>query len=611
MSDSFQRLLLFSGHEALSLNAQAALGEACEPERSQFAHLVRHFLERFFNHETASPDGDAKARLVLIAFTTGLPGFVVALYLWPIYHPFRGWPPGHPSNGGPPPYWLQVNHHLFYVVYSFVAMGIVTVFEWDLFFPDLLDIFVLQTLPIPEVRGLLARVAAIAIFILGFLFDANLLAPFVLPAAIDPPNLARFLCGHLLAVAGSGLSAAILILALQGTLLSLLGERMFRRLSLFLQGICITSLLMLLFLFPVLSGAVPALLEFHGALSLCIPPFWYLGIYQRMMEGPTALPIYSQLAEVGCVALPVAVGMALLAYPLAYLRRVHQLVEGPGTRSARNWIWSPLGGLIRFTLVRNPASRAVFHFISQTILRVPRYRIYLVLYGSAGLSIVASTILRLSVDHEQIRITTSPDGIRAAIGVIAFWTIAGLRMAFVSPGNQQGRWVFRTVNGRPPHFICAMQQTLGTEVWILLWSLMVTCGACLVFRAVAPAQLRTWEATASQLVIAVGMCLLLTDFLFLYHTAIPLTGDFAREQTNLAISVLKYIAFVPVVASVPLISEPWMEKSTLDLTVAIGAIVAMHLIFRYRHRRIVREYCDLAGLEEDEEDFPMKLGLRY
>ena len=114
--EEFQRLFMMSEPEALSLNAQAALGAVHTPQRSQFSLLVRHFLERFFNRETASPDGDAKARLVLIAFATGLPGFVVALYLWPIYHPFRGWPLDHPSNGGPPPYWLQVNHHFFFVV---------------------------------------------------------------------------------------------------------------------------------------------------------------------------------------------------------------------------------------------------------------------------------------------------------------------------------------------------------------------------------------------------------------------------------------------------------------------------------------------------------------
>ena len=117
--EKLENLLMMSASDVLSLNAQAALGPARPPGGSQFSLLLRHFLERFFNHETASPDGDAKARLVLIAFTVGLPEFVVALYLWPVYHPLH-WPAGG-SHGGPPPYWLQVNHHLFFVVYSFVA----------------------------------------------------------------------------------------------------------------------------------------------------------------------------------------------------------------------------------------------------------------------------------------------------------------------------------------------------------------------------------------------------------------------------------------------------------------------------------------------------------
>src|SRR5271154_800695 len=121
---------MMSEPEALSLSAQAALGPVREPRRSQFSLLVRHFLERFFNHETASPDGDAKARLVLIACATGIPPFMVALYLYPVYHPFILWPPARPLK---PPYWVQVNHRFFFVLYSFVAMGLITLFEWDMF----------------------------------------------------------------------------------------------------------------------------------------------------------------------------------------------------------------------------------------------------------------------------------------------------------------------------------------------------------------------------------------------------------------------------------------------------------------------------------------------
>ena len=184
MPEAFQRLFQRADFTVQSLNVQAAMGPVRVPRRSQLSLLTRHFLERFFNHETASPDGDAKTRMVQIAVAAGLPPFVVAMYLWPVYHPMIVYPP-HPDHiPGPPPYWVQVNHHLFFVVYAFVAMGIAAVWEWDLFFPDLLDVMVLGTLPAPERRVFVARVAAIGVFLGGFLLDANALAPVVLVPAV-------------------------------------------------------------------------------------------------------------------------------------------------------------------------------------------------------------------------------------------------------------------------------------------------------------------------------------------------------------------------------------------------------------------------------------------
>jgi len=607
----FQRLYLTSDPRALSLNDQAALGPVRAPERSQFAHLVRHFLERFFNHETASPDGDAKTRMVQIACAAGLPGLVVAIYLWPVYHPIAAWPPGQPASGGPPPYWLQVNHHFFFVLYSFVVMGIATVFEWDLFFPDLLDLYILRTLPIAETKVFLARVAAIAVFIFGVLFDANILAVLVLPAAVDPPNLPRFLAGHLLAVAGSGLFAAAFILALQGLLLTVFGERLFRRLSLLAQGLSITVLSMLLLLFPVLSGAVPVFLKSGSSFALCFPPFWFLGVYQRLIEGPSALPIYHRLAQIGCAATLLVAGLAILTYPLAYLRRARQLVEGPSKRTTRNWLVRACDRILHATAVRPPVRRAVFHFIGQTLLRVPRYRIYLVLYGGVGLSVVAAGILRFTVAHQTVRMSISVDGMSAALGIVAFWTVAGLRMAFVSSGNRQGSWVFRIVQGRPPHFRSAMEQLLAAKVWVFLWAIVVTLALGLASRPFAPPELLTWPATASQVLVAGGMCLLLTDVFFLNVTIVAFTGEPTGAQSNLAFTVLKYYTFFPLVAWLPTFLVPWIEVSLPHFAAAAAALAAAHWLLRTHHRRMVREFTGRPGLEEDEEEFPMKLGLRY
>jgi len=600
-----------SDAQPLGLNAQAALGPVRMTPRSQFALLVQHYLERFFNHETASPDGDAKTRMVQIAFAAGLAPFMIAIYLWPTYHPIPGWPPGKFAAIGPPPYWLQVNHHFFFVLYSFVAMGLITVFEWDMFFPDLLDLWILKTLPIPDLRAFRARVAAIGIFLAAFLFDINIFAVVVLPSALDPPNLPRFLAAHLFAVLGSGLFAAAFVLAMQGVLLSLLGERLFRKISLPMQSLAVTALLLLLFLFPVFSGAVPALLKSSSNYAIFCPPFWFLGIDQLLLEGNRALPIYATLAKIGCMALLVAALLAVVTYPLAYLRRVHQLVEGPGKCTRRNWLSKPLEKILHATIVRRPASRAVFHYINQTILRIPRYRIYLTLYGGMGLSVVTTAIVRFSVEHDSVRIAASADGIRSALGIVVFWTIAGMRMAFVSSGNQQGSWIFRIVHGRPPHVVAAIEQLRAAQIWVVLWAGAVASASGMALRIISPPELLTAPETISQIIVVGGLCLLLADLFFLNVTAVAFTGEPPRGQSNLAFTVLKYYTVFPVPAVLPIAAEPWIAMSVNHMFVAMCSIAVMHLLLRRRHRSIVRQHCNLPALEDGEEDFPMKLGLRY
>ncbi len=446
--------------QVLSIGVLAEMSPPDRAEQGQLAILVGHFLDRFFNNEMASSDDEGKTRLIQVACAAGLPGFVAAMYLWPVYHDILG---------RHRPYWARVSDHYMFVVYSMVVTGIIMIFEWDLFFPDLLDIFVLSTLPIKNRKLFLARITTIFIFVVGFLFDANILSTLALPAAIDPPSVGRFLVAHVVAVTGSGVFAAAAVLALQGTLLTLLGARLFRRISLLLQGLFITALLMLLLLYPALSGALSVFMHSNSRFVLYFPPFWFLGVYQRLMEGPSALPIYRVLAETGCKATLSIVAVAIISYPLAYWRRTRELVEGSGTGDTRSIVVRPINQMLHATVLRAPVHRAIYHFISQTLPRVQRYRIYLVMYGGLGLSLIVATVLRLSIWQGQVHIEISPNGLRAAIPMAAFWTIAGLRMAFVSPGDPRGRWIFRAIRGRPES-----EQLAATKTWILIWAIIVT-----------------------------------------------------------------------------------------------------------------------------------------
>jgi len=612
MADSFQRLLVPQiPHPAvLSLNVQAAMGPVREPERSQFAHLFRHFLERFFNHETASSDGESKSRLATLAFAAGIPGFMVAVFLWPVYHPIPGWPLG-THLVGPPPYWVQLNHHFFFVLYSFVVMGLITVFEWDLFFPDLLDVFVLGTLPVAKRRDSFARIAAIAILVAGFLFDANFLASLVLPAATDPPNLIRFLAGHLAAVAAAGTFAATLIVASQSVLLALLGERIFRKASLVLQGTAVAILVILLLLFPVLSGVTPALLQSRNPAIFWFPPFWFLGIDQRLIDGPSALPVFQELTRIGLVALIAICAIATCAYPLAYIRRVRHLLVGAPPRARRpRWV-SPFNVLLHASVVRPPIRRAVFHFINQTLLRVPRYRIYLVLYGGVGLSVLIATVLRLSVIHGQLVAEASSDGIRVAVGIVAFWLATGFRTAFTSSGNQAGSWIFRCSHGRPAHFGAAIQELLSTKTWILLCGGLITTAAVFLLRLISPPELLAWQATGAQLLVGPGICVILTDAFFANVMIVPFTGEAISGKPNLAFTLLRFFTFFPAVILLSLISEQWIETNWVHFGVVALTVIVTHLWFRHRHQELVRIHSAQAELEDGEDDFPMKLGLRY
>jgi hypothetical protein len=585
------RILAPPEFPVLSLGVQAQMPVALAPERSQFHLLVRHFLERFFNNEMVSADGDSKARLLQVVYAMALPGMVVALFLFPLYHA--------PVER---PFWSQVSDHYFYVLYSFVAVGIVSIFAWDLLFPDLLDLFVLSPLPVAGRRLFLARMVAACLFLALFLLGANALGFIFFPALSDAPGLAQHLFAHLAAVMGSGAFAAASFLGLQGILVALLGERLFRAISPFLQGLAMMILVTIFLLFPVSSRFLEALTN----LARYFPPFWFLGIYERLLAGSSSLPVFSELAKTGCLATATVVTLAILSYPIAYRRKMRYLVEGSGSSSTRNLTLVPIHHLLHATFLRNRMQRGIYHFISYSLLRTHRHRVYLAMYAGLGLALLAACAVLLKLAHGHLSFVLSPDGLLAAIPITAFWTIAGLRTAFLSPMDRRGSWVFRVILGRP-----GPAQLAATTLWILPWAMVLTLGMVAMIRLVAPAEMRYWATILSQTLVALGLCLLLTDALLLKVTNLPFTGDARAPTTNLAFILLQYFGFFPPLVLLAVDLEPWLQASLWHVAGTIGIIAVAHRAMRSIHRKNAEYYAGLIDIDDDEEEFPQRLGLRY
>ena len=428
-------------HTVLSLNVQTE-SAIRERDRSQFEVLVRHLIYRFFHNELLASDDETK-RVMLVSYAATLPSFVLTLFLYFIYHFAL------PPMPYPRPFWSQIGDHYFFVMYSFLIMGAAAVYEWDLLFPNLLDVFVLSVLPISTRRLFFARVLALTIFLGLVLVGTSILGTLSFPVVADLPRFGYHLLAHALSVLMSGTFAAASFFALQGILLNTVGQHIFRRITPLLQGGSMMLLLAVLLFYPAVCHSIIPLLTSDSTAVRCFPPFWFLGIYERILQGPSALPIFSQLARTACSALLLMLSIVLLTYPLAYRRRVRQLIEGAGAIDNPSHAAAPLRRILHTVILRHPAQRAVFHFVSQTILRTQRQRVMLGMYGDLALAVTISNMVVLHIAAGHLRPSLLPYGIRTAVPIMAFWTIVALSSIVSAPIDRRCSWLFHAIIGRP------------------------------------------------------------------------------------------------------------------------------------------------------------------
>jgi hypothetical protein len=592
-----ERLGLFAPpkHAVLSLGVQAQTITS-RRDQSEFEVLVRHLIDRFFNNELLASDDETK-RVMQIACAVALPTLVVSLFLFPAYHAF---PPA-PLHR---PFWSQAGDHYFYVMYSFVVMGAVTVYEWDLHFPDILDIFVLSVLPIPSRQLFFSRVFALAVFLCLVQFGTSILGTLFFPMVAEQFNFVRHIFSHALAVALSGLFAATSFLSIQGVLLNTVGERIFRRITPLIQGASIMLLLVVLLLCPTLAGSLEGLLASGITIVRYFPPFWFLGIYECLLSGPSAPAIFHILARSGCYALLFMLVCTLLTYPLAYRRRVRQLIEGSAASSAHGGTNAPINRILHATILRQPPQRAVFHFISQTILRSQRQRVTLAMFGGLSIAIAVAQMLVLTGEPGHIHPALLPEGIRSAVPIMIFFTVVGLRSVVASPVDLRGSWLFGSVIGRPHS-----RHLAGTSIWIALWALIVGVGTALLLHTLSPTSLRIPRATAGQLLVAVGLSFVLSDLLLFSSRTIPFTHLHKGSVNDVPLAVVRYFVAFPIFVSIVVHYESWIEASTKNLLVTLLLFAATHFLLQRVHRRFLAQ-STLDMPPNAAEEFPQSLGLR-
>ncbi len=583
-------------HPVLSLEVQAKIAPKEIVRVDTSATLTRHFFDRFFDNPLTSGDGDNAVRVIQVLCFIATPGMMFALSLIPSYFIF-------PPNTAPRGYWPRVSDHYFYVMYASIAMGAATVFEWDLLFPDLIDVLVLTPLPVPKRKLFIAKIAALGLFLTLFLLASGVMGTIFLPLIADEPSVIRHLFAHILAVASGGFFTAALFVSLQGILLNLLGERIFRWISPVLQALSLCALLIVLFLFPLLSHDLQILLTSSNPIVQWFPPFWFLGLYQTLIEGSAAAPIFRVLAAKGALALLIVLALTALTYPLAYRRKVRTAVEGHIAKQSRNWLAAAKDALLHATFILRPSQRAVYHFISLSLKRAPHHRVYFSMYGGAGLALLIAMTIGLSQQNGHTSIVYSSFGLRSAIPVVAFLVVSGLKVAFMTPVELKANWPFQVIGSRP-----APDHIAATLRWTLPRAVLATIAVLVLAKLLSPSEFPGWPQMLAQLLVAQGICLLLVDALFLRFLSVPFTVPLVYSKRNLAFYIAAFLVlFVPFMQTAVEMGQ-WIEQSIWHFAIAALAVLEAHILLQRYQRNFIRERLALPENEELDE-FPQRLGL--
>jgi hypothetical protein len=536
--------------------------------------LYAHFFRRFFDNDTLSFDGDTQTSVVRSISILAVPGLMVAFWLTPHY----------PSR----PMWAAAADHYFFVLYSFVAMGCVATFEWDMLFPDRSDFLVLLPLPLKLREIMFAKARALASFLSLFLLATNVFGMLLLPA-ISGGSYWRHAFSHFIAVSLAGGFAALSTLALEALAICFLNESWQRFFSPLLQALLIACLLLMLLLFPLCGAFMPRLLDGHSMLSSFIPPFWFLGLYEHLVLGGAAEKGAALLAPIGIWATALATLVVLVTYPLAWARRRRQAIEGGARPSTTGDGF--LSALLHRTLLRRPEERAVFHFVSQTIPRKSRYQVYLAMYCGAGLALALSCVLtfRLAAGHVLIP-TLSDQGLHAVLPLLLFWLVVGLRAAFAFPVDMAARWIF------PMNQRHSGAHAKAAKIWVLMRCVfLIFCVLCLL-RVIG------WDIRhlVVQAVCGISISLLLTDIFFFSPTAIPFTQPRLPGRTSLPLMLTLYIAVFPPFVLWTLDLERWMETRFAIVAWVLASVAALHFILTMARKSSAHRAPPNVSTEENE-----------
>ena len=566
-----------------------ALRQLLRDDETHLVELTRHFFRRFFDNEFVSQKGESTLGVAQFLILLGLPG---VFYFFFVYWAYSQMAELAPNLFDP----TSMRDELGFVSLSMLVIGLVALLEWDAFFPDRLEFLTLIPLPLQARNIFLAKTAALVSFL--FLFATAVGGPcsFLFPLAaaggthLTTGGLCWWMLAHGLSVGAASVFSFFFFVALEGMLLTVLSYRWFERVSAYIQGLLIASLLMLSLLVPKLVDNLPTLVHAQGPLTRWLPPFWFLGLYRAMLRYSD--PAYLTLAHRALVGLAVVLGISIATYLASYRRHLRRALEAGVESPSEPWrVGRVLRRLAQQVFLRAPLERAVFSFVFKTALGDRRHRLLFSAYTGVGMALALESIAAL------LSRGTAVDALdRAAILlsiplILSFFALSGMRLIFEIPAEVHANWIFQLTEQRTsPELLSGVRKA------------MIVLGMIPLLTLVFPiyALHSSFGQALAAFLLDCLLSLILVELMLLRFRKVPFTCSYlASKSGNRALWVACWVGFSSYAYTLAR-AEVWALRHPTELIVSAAFLLAGLCWLRIYNRGFLRQGNPLVFEEEPE-----------
>lgn len=533
---------------------------------TRMRELTLHFFRRFFENDVVQSGDVMLTTVIRAAAVVAAPGLMFAFWLQNQY-------PQRTHSG-------RIEDQYFFVMFSFVAMAGIAIFEWEMLFPDNLDFLVLTPLPLRRWQMPAAKATALAMFLGLFLGAANFFGVLMLPAVANA-NIGRQIAAHAVATLSAGIFGALAVMLSGAVLVCSVPARLFRSISLVFRMLAVTILGLVVIHYARFGDSMPGLLADSGQRMRWIPTFWFLGLYEAIQHGGAAPEFARAMTHRADTALALLALGLMVVYPLAWNRMRRMAIEEQVNRGAKQGGWERTAV---HAIVRCPEERAVFHFIGKAMARNSRYHVYMAIYFGAGLALAISCAVHVRTIKGIAEPSLSPFGLHAVMPLLVFWVIAGLKMAFAFPLQLHARWIFRSTGASLSRCVAAASK------WALAWGFAVVTLVTVALGLIG-------SSGRNLLVQAVcGVCLsaILVEGFFFAQTGVPFSQPRRPGRTSLPLVLTLYLGILPPFIFGMILLELRAEKNLLLLIAAVALVPVVH--------QVLRKLRDRAVLIEEERE---------